>query len=355
MSISTWVYCYTNMKMGGRRSPNQMYWSSFAVTLVLILLAHSPCVAKPAQEKIPVILSTDIGNEIDDQWAVTYLLLQPRFQVLGIMSAHAPSIAAPAGYTSYRILVDVVENRIGMRHHPPLIEGGSEPLQDAKTPRESPAVKFIIEQSQRFSSTRRLTVLMIGAATDVASAILIDPTIVDRIRVIQMGFTDEQGGEEFNIANDVHAARAILNSSVPLVIGPGNVCRASLSLKFDQAKQMLANHGAIGAWLWEEYQAWYFRFVKPLRVNDFSKPWVIWDDITLAYVLGFTTDHTAERPQLNDDMRFQRVGTSRMVTWITDVDEDILWPDFFKVVDDYQRRHKLATVKDHSRLTFKLP
>src|ERR1044071_8610802 len=164
--------------------------------------------------RVPVVLSTDVGNEIDDQWAVTYLLLQPRFQVLGVMSAHAPTITAPAGHTSHRILIDVVENRLGMRTHPPLVEGGSAPLENSTTGKRSPAVEFLIKTSKRFRSDNRLTVLMIGAATDVASAILIDPSIVDRIRVIQMGFTNEQGGEEFNIANDVHAVQVILNSNV---------------------------------------------------------------------------------------------------------------------------------------------
>src|SRR5580765_1619953 len=117
--------------------------------------------------RIPVVLSTDVGNEIDDQWAITYLLLQPRFEVLGVMSAHAPSLTAPAGRTSYRILVDVVENRLGMRRHPPLIEGGSLTLNDTKTPRPSPAVQFLIERARSFSKDNRLTVLMIGAATDV--------------------------------------------------------------------------------------------------------------------------------------------------------------------------------------------
>ena len=119
--------------------------------------------AQSADARIPVVLSTDVGNEIDDQWAITYLLLQPRFDVLGVMSAHAPSITAPAGHTSYRILVDVVENRLGMNAHPPLIEGGSLPLENAKTPRSSPAVNFLIETSRRFSKNNRLTVLMIGA------------------------------------------------------------------------------------------------------------------------------------------------------------------------------------------------
>jgi inosine-uridine nucleoside N-ribohydrolase len=310
--------------------------------------------AQTAGARIPVVLSTDVGNEIDDQWAITYLLLQPRFEVLGVMSVHAPSISAPAGQTSYRILVDVVENRLAMSTHPPLVEGGSLPMPDAKTPRTSPAVRFLIETSRRFTRDNRLTVLMIGAATDVASAILTEPTIVDRVRVVQMGFPDEKGGEEFNIANDVHAVQAILDSKVPLVIGPGNVCRASLSLSLDQARAMLATRGAIGAWLWEEYQAWYYRAVKPLRVDDFSKPWVIWDDIALAYVLGMTKQHTLPRPSMRDDMTFAEANTDRTITWITDVDEERMWADFLSLVDAYQRTHAVSR-KMYGRLTFMMP
>jgi len=324
------------------------------VSLTPVFLLCCCLIASAQTTKLPVVLSTDVGNEIDDQWAITYLLLQPKFKVLGVMSAHAPTIPSPAGHTSYRILVDVVENRLRMKIHPPLIEGGSEPLANAQTPRSSPAVKFLIEQSKGFSEQHRLTVLMIGAATDVASAILVDPTIVERIRVVQMGFTDENGGEEFNIANDVHAVQAILNSNVPLVIGPGNVCRASLSLTFEEARRMLAGRGAIGKWLWEEYQAWYFRYVKPLRVNDFSKSWVIWDDITLAYVLGMTTQHIAPRRQLLDNMTFGSARDNQVVTWITDVDERRMWSDFLSLVDGYQRTHKIS-ISDKRRLTFLMP
>jgi hypothetical protein len=159
--------------------------------------------AQTSSVRIPVVLSTDVGNEVDDQWTIAWLLLSPRLEVLGVMSAHAPSLTAPAGHTSYRILRDVVENRLAMRTHPPLIEGGSLPMEDAKTPRASPAVDFLIEKSKPFTKENRLTVLMIGAGTDVASAILTDPGIVDRIRVIQMGYHNQRGGNEFNIANDL--------------------------------------------------------------------------------------------------------------------------------------------------------
>jgi purine nucleosidase len=327
---------------------------SFCFAVLFVVSTGVICGAQTADARIPVVLSTDVGNEIDDQWAITYLLLQPRLEVLGVMSAHAPTISAPAGQTSYRILVDVVENRLGMSTHPPLVEGGSLPLQNSKTPRTSPAVRFLVETSRRFTRENRLTVLMIGAATDVASAILTDPTIVDRVRVVQMGFPDEKGGEEFNIANDVHAVQAILDSKVPLVIGPGNVCRASLSLSLDQVRAMLATRGAIGAWLWEEYQAWYYRAVKPLRVDDFSKPWVIWDDIALAYVLGMTRQHTLPRPSMRDDMTFAQVNTDQTITWITDVDEERMWADFLSLVDAYQRTHAVSRGM-YGRLTFMMP
>src|SRR6185369_252910 len=135
-------------------------------SVFIILCSVGTLSGVEASPRVPVVLSTDVGNEIDDQWAIVYLLLQPKFEVLGVMSAHAPTITAPAGRMSYRILVDVVENRMGMREHPPLIKGGSEPLEKAVTARRSPAVDFLIRTSRRFSKEKRLTVLIIGAATD---------------------------------------------------------------------------------------------------------------------------------------------------------------------------------------------
>ena len=69
------------------------------LTLLSMVSAGVMFGGQHADVRIPVVLSTDVGNEIDDQWAITYLLLQPRFDVLGVMSAHAPTITAPAGHT----------------------------------------------------------------------------------------------------------------------------------------------------------------------------------------------------------------------------------------------------------------
>jgi inosine-uridine nucleoside N-ribohydrolase len=330
------------------KNSSQGTTSTLQRALVLLLFAVG---AWGAEERIPVILSTDVGNEVDDQWAIVYLLTQPRFDVQGIVSAHAPTIAPPAGHTSYKILVDVVENRLSMKQHPPLYEGASLPLEDAKTPRASDGVDFLIETSKKFSPENRLTVLTIGAATDAASAILQDPSITGRIQIIDMGFKKwPEGGDEFNVANDVKAMQVILASDVPLTIGSGDVCRASLSLLLDQAKELIADKGPIGKWLWQEFQGWYYRFVKPMRKDDLSKPWVIWDNITLAHALGMTSSETYPRPKLKDDMTFEHPRSEKTITWITDVDEQRMWQDFLLHLDRYQRTHAVGLESDRTFL-----
>jgi purine nucleosidase len=294
-----------------------------------------------AQVRIPVVLSTDVGNEVDDQWTIVYLLLREDLDVKGILSAHAPSISPPAGRVSLEILRDVVERRMGLAVHPPLIEGGSVPLRSRTEAQGSPAVEFLIEASKPYSETNRLQVLNIGAITDVASAILRDPTITRRIRVINMGFHDAvKGGNEFNIANDPIAMQVVLDSDVPLVSGPGDVCRRDLALSLDQAREMVAERGPIGGWLWKEFQAWYYRHVKPLRKDDFSKPWMIWDNITLAYLLGMAETQDGPRPRMTEAMQFEpRAGSVAKMTWITRVDSRRMWADFLGRLDRFQATH----------------
>ena len=296
-----------------------------------------------APARIPVVLSTDVGNEIDDQWAIVYLLANPRFDVRGIISAHAPSLVPPAAHTSYLILRNVVENHMGLKVHPPLLEGASLPLVSQTEPQPSAGADFLIEASREFNAQNRLTVLTIGAVTDAASAILRDPSITNRIRIIDMGFKSwSEGGDEFNILNDVKAMQVLLQSDVPITVGAADVCRATLSLNLDQAREMVANRGPIGAWLWQEYQDWYYRNVKPLRKNDFSKSWVIWDIITLAYALDMTTSTEHPRPLLRDDVSFNRqANTGKTITWITNVDSSRLWADFLQKLDGFQRTHAI--------------
>lgn len=321
------------------RTPLQLSPSSIAALLALAVIAG----AATASAKTPVILSTDVGNEIDDQWAVAYMLANAQtFDVLAIISSHAPSLPDPSAHYTYLVLKNEVENRMGMAVHPPLFEGSSIPLTDSRTPIGNAGVKFIIDASKNFSSDNRLTILTIGAATDVASAIIEDPAITSRIRVVAMAFTSwPDGGNEYNVANDVKAWQVIMDSNVPLVIGPGDVCRRDLSMSLDEARSLVGNRGPVGEWLYAEFAMWYFREVKPLRQDDFSKKWVIWDTITLAFIEGLTAQETHPRPVLTDAMQFAPGRNGRNITWITSVNSKAMWKDFAEKLDVYQRMHRI--------------
>ena len=324
--------------------------SSRPLTMAVLLILWLAC-SLPAKERIPVILSTDVGNEVDDQWAVAYLLVSPEFDVLGIISAQAPTVSPPSAHTTYLVLLDEVENRLKMNAHPPLFEGSSQPLADMRTPRLNRGVDFIMLSSKRFSKDNRLTIFTIGAATDVASALLKDPTIADRIQIVAMGFNGwTKGGDEYNVLNDIKAWQVILQSDVPVVVGCADVCRANLALTLDQARDLVSRRGPVGMWLWEDFEAWYYRFVKPVRQDDFSNPWIIWDIITMAYTLEMTTQDIHPRPTLRDDAGFDHPQTNKTITWITDVDEGRLWADFIDKLETYQRTHAVGQQKSQAFL-----
>lgn len=320
--------------MGGPRLPITKRCLRCAWLYLAFLAAAGNCAAKTA-----VVLSTDVGNEIDDQWAITYMMANPELDVLGIISAHAPSLPDPSAHYTYLILKTVIEQHLGLAVHPPLFEGSSWPLSDTKAPRRNAGVDFLIAASKNFSKDHRLTVLTIGAATDVASAMIEDPTIVDRIRVIAMAFKSLAGGDEYNVANDVKAWQILLDSEVPITVGSGDVCRANLALSFQQAKDLIASHGPIGAWLWSEYRSWYFRHVKPLRTDDFTKPWIIWDTVVLASLEGMTSEQSVPRPMLNADQSFGKTQTRNSITWITGVDSRRMWKDFLQKLDVFSATH----------------
>lgn len=324
-----------------------------ALVLLISLLCFSqpiPAIAAqsvPDAKPIPIVLSTDVGNEIDDQWAIAYLFTNPAFNVLGAISAQAPSLPDPSAHATYLILRDEVEHRLGLTVHPPLLEGSSTALQNEHTPQPSQGSAFLIDISHRFGPNHRLTVVMIGAATDVASAMLQDPALAQRIRIVAMAFGSRSpdGGREYNVENDPKAWQVLLQSKVPLTVGPGTTCRKYLALDYDQAQKLLAGHGPVAAWLWAEYRSWYYRYVMPLRSNDFSRSWFIWDIVTLADLRGFATETVGPRPRLRDDLslQFPTSGSQegKTITWITGVDSERLWADFISCLDKFQRTHAI--------------
>jgi inosine-uridine nucleoside N-ribohydrolase len=187
--------------------------------------------------------------------------------------------------------------------------------------------------SRGFSKRHRLTVLVSGAATELASAIQRDPSIVNRISVVAMGFADWDSGDEFNVKNDPAAWRAVLAADVPLVIGSAAVTKRDLRLNRDDAAQLIGGHGQIGAYLNGLFDAWLDAHPELVSKVVASNTWVIWDDVVTAYLLGMTHGEERQRPVLNADLRIDHPATARRLTWLTSIDGQRVWSDLARKID----------------------
>src|SRR3974390_3333244 len=150
----------------------------------LLLFAMLATTGASASAREPyVILTTACGREIDDQFAIAYLALIPEIHIQAIVTTHAPNLPKKAK-SSADCVLEVIR-RLGVAS-PPVFAGSDFPLA-GRAPLRNDGVDFIVKTSRSHSAKNRLVIITIGAATDVASAFLADPSIAKRVEILTMG------------------------------------------------------------------------------------------------------------------------------------------------------------------------
>ena len=275
-----------------------------------------------------VLVTTDIGTEVDDQWALAHLLLADRDGVIdlcAIVTTHAPNLPAPASLASARE-ADRLVSTFGSRT--PVIAGESSPVPPDRRPRGGAGAACIRDACRSHSPKNRLVVISLGAATDIAEAILLDPGIAERMEVVAMAFDSwPEGGDAWNVRNDPEAFRIILGSAVPLTLGPARTCLGPLNIDMKTAAELTRPGGARGALLLSRLEEWLQREMALSVRTTGDYAWPLWDLITVAHVFGLTETERRRRPRLRDDLSFDLSGTVYDMGWITHVDGKGLFDD----------------------------
>jgi inosine-uridine nucleoside N-ribohydrolase len=278
-----------------------------------------------------IVLTTDCGVDMDDQWAMVHLSLIPEFDLRGIVTTHAPNLPSPAAQESARITEEVLDH-LGLDARPPLFAGSDNPL-EGRAPIPNAGVDFIIEQSRGFGPDNRLVVLVLGAATDVGSALLTDPTLGDCIEVVAMAFDGWPDGHDgFNVRNDVTAWQVILDSNAQITCGDAASTIRHLALTVAQADQLFGDCGPLGRYLVGLLDDWLVRndwMAKQVTGNPAS--WPVWDEVVVAHLLGLTRWATYPRPALKPGPEFDHSAPgneNRVIQWIEHIDQGRLWADF---------------------------
>jgi len=279
---------------------------------------------------IDVLLSTDVGAEIDDQWAIAHLVLSPRVNLLGIVTTHTPYLTAQR---SAEIAQEVLHH-LPIREKPPVVPGSSTPLESVDTPQRNEGIEFILETARRYLPEKPLTLLTIGAATDAASALLLDPSLAQRVRMVSMAFHSVQnGGREFNVQNDPKAWQVILDSSLPLTIGCAEMCIRCLTLSREQAMERFGGISPAADYLVGLLEWWFAEQPDPCRqVTGREDAWPIWDETVTAHLLGLTEVELLPRPRLLDNLDLEFRASGDTVRWIQAVHHDALWSDLMALL-----------------------
>lgn len=278
------------------------------IVLALATILAAPDAPNPRR---PVVVTTDSGTDADDQWALAHLALAPEVDLKGVVTTHAPNLAAPAAETAARSARAILD-KFGVDPKLPVLAGSSRQLADPPKALPNAGVDFLLESSRGYRLDARLTVVVIGPATDVASALLVDPSMADRIAVVAMAFHGwPDGGDPWNVKNDVRAWRILLESRTPIINGDDAVCRRKLMLSISQARALLGEPG------------------RPLvaLLEGRSADWAIWDEVVVAAILGYAKIERRPRPSLRDDATFDHARPVGTIDWIVDVDADRVWAD----------------------------
>ena len=171
--------------------------------------------------KVDVVLDTDTYNEIDDQFAIAYLLLsKEKLNTKAIYAAPfsnaraaTPGEGMEKSYDEILKILDLMGEKVDV------FKGSNQYLLDEKNPVISSAAKDLAERVKNYSPEHPLYVVAIGAITNIASAILLNPQVAENTVIVWLGghahhFHDTY---EFNMYQDVAAARAVMGSGAPFV------------------------------------------------------------------------------------------------------------------------------------------
>jgi purine nucleosidase len=212
-----------------------------------------------------VLIDTDAKNEADDQFAIVHALLSPTLDVRGLIAAHFGSRRSDRSMEESREEIDLLLNLMNLTGQVVVANGAATGIADEETPLDSPGAQLIIEESKLASTDDPLYVAFLGPLTDMASAILLDPEIIDRAVVViwiggvGYGGIDSYPGIEFNLSNDIAAANVVYDSGITIWQVPSNVY-SMVSVGYAEMEEKIGGTSNMADYLIAQTVEWNERF-----------------------------------------------------------------------------------------------
>ncbi|MCI6004567.1 MAG: nucleoside hydrolase [Blautia sp.] len=284
--------------------------------------------------KVDVVLDTDTYNEIDDQFALAYLIRSDeKLNLKAIYAApfHNDKSDGPADgmEKSYQEIMNVL-TLMGREDLKEIVfHGAAEYLPSETEPVFSDAAKDLAERAMEYTEEHPLYVVAIAAITNVASALLINPEIKNRIVLVWLGghALHWPDNKEFNLCQDVAGARIVFGCGVPLVQLPCMGVVSAFTVSGPELEYHLRGKNRLCDYLADVTTA----EAKRCGAGDV---WTraIWDVTAVAWLLDgdFEKDCLIHSPIPEYDDRYSFDQTRHFIKYVYHIQRDRLFEDLFK-------------------------
>ena len=284
---------------------------------------------------VDMVLDTDAYNEIDDQFAIAYALHAcDKLHVKAIYAAPffnerstGPADGMERSYQEIMKLLRLAERNV------PVLHGSKEYLPDEQTCVESDAARDLVKRAMDYTADCPLYVVAIGAITNIASALLMQPEIADRMVVVYLGGNALHwpNNEEFNIRQDVAAARVVFGSGVPLVMLPCMGVVNAFTTTGPELEHWLKGKNRLCDYLVEHTVEAANEYAKG-RV--WSRP--IWDVTTIGWLMNdqgqLMQDQLIPTPIPEYDHHWAQDGRRPLCRYVYWINRDALFAQLFQVI-----------------------
>ena len=294
-------------------------------TILLLVMVPQLLLAQHSTENVKnVIVDLDTGNEVDDLYALARILLDSNANVTAINATHWQTshwAVANTMENSHRLnqqLLAVLNMKIKTNR------GGMARMYDwGDRAQHSAAAYEIIKQANGTKKGERLDIIALGALTNVASAVFIDPDIEDKINLYWLGSTYDFENQistqtDFNCIMDIYALQHLLRSKVRMHILPLNTARG-LKVSYERLNRNFRNHD-LGNYLMNRWD----NHLDPLR-----KERVLWD---LALIEAYLRPDWAKKIPVE----MSRDYSGRQIDFYTEIDAKKMMDDFEKTILRYK-------------------
>jgi inosine-uridine nucleoside N-ribohydrolase len=218
-------------------------------------------------------------------------------------------------------------------------------MQNDSTPAKSEAVNFIIKEALRTDTQLPLYVLCGASLTEIASAVLTNPQIANKITLIWIGgpeYTDlafpppNYTVIEYNLNIDIAAVRAIFNrSDIAIWQVPRNAYRQAI-ISYTQLLLKVRSQGKTGKYLCEQIER-VMSITQKFNLN-LGEVYILGDSplvLLTALQSSFEADPSSSdyvikmSPRISEHGTYEFNNKGRNIRVYTRLDINLMFEDFF--------------------------